>query len=101
MAEVLQVPEQSRFVVKVDGQEAGFLSYEAAGEQTWTLVSTEVDPTYRGQGLAGQLVADAVRVARTEGIRLRPLCPYTVSWFERHPQDQDVLDPSWAPPTDN
>lgn len=52
---------------------------------------TFVEPEYRGQKLAEKLVLNGVELARREGKKIIPLCPYAKKEFERKPEYQDVL----------
>ncbi|WP_306792664.1 GNAT family N-acetyltransferase [Collinsella ureilytica] len=56
-----------------------------------TIDHTCVDPTLRGQGIAGQLMEQALKVIEREGLKVRPTCSYAASWFERHPDRSDLL----------
>ena len=52
---------------------------------------TFVDESLRGQGMAGKLMAAAAEQLRKEGVKVRPTCSYAVSWFEKHPEQADLL----------
>ena len=52
---------------------------------------TFVDDTLRGQGVAGQLLQAAADQIRAEGKRARATCSYAEIWFERHPEEADLL----------
>ena len=52
---------------------------------------TFVDDSLRGQGVAGQLVRAAVDQIRQEGRKARPVCSYAQTWFDRHPEEADLL----------
>lgn len=52
---------------------------------------TFVDSSLRGQGVAGQLLDEAVKALRQEGKKARPVCSYAVAWFEKHPEHSDLL----------
>ena len=54
---------------------------------------TFVDDTLRGQGVAGQLLQAAADQIRAEGKRARATCSYAEIWFERHPEEADLLCP--------
>lgn len=54
---------------------------------------TFVDGSLRGRGVADQLVRAAVEQIRAEGKRARAVCPYAVRWFEKHPEEADLLTP--------
>ncbi len=47
---------------------------------------TFVDPSLRGQGVAGKLVKLAIDKILSEGNKLAATCTYAVTWFERHPE---------------
>ena len=52
---------------------------------------TFVDDSLRGQGVAGQLLRAAVDEVRAQGKQTRTSCWYAAQWFERHPEEQDLL----------
>ena len=52
---------------------------------------TEVDPSLRGTGASGKLVQAAVDWARTEGVKILPLCPFARHVFDKTPEFADVL----------
>ena len=52
---------------------------------------TYVDDSLRGQGVAGQLVRAAVDQIRGEHKQARAVCSYAKAWFERHPEEADLL----------
>ena len=52
-----------------------------------------VDDTLRGQGVAGQLLRAAADQIRAEGKRARATGSYAEIWFERHPEEADLLCP--------
>ena len=52
---------------------------------------TFVDQSLRGQGVAGQLLAAAVRPIRMEGLRAKATCSYAAKWFKEHPDQSDLL----------
>ncbi len=50
-----------------------------------TIDHTFVDPSLRGQGVAGKLVKLAAD-HMAEGNRIAAICSYAVAWFKRHPE---------------
>lgn len=89
--EVVDEPAKSRFEVLVDGQVAGFADYRLLPTKI-VLTHTEVQPEHGGKGLAGRLVKHALEASRDAGLRVVPLCPYVVTYIERHPEYQDLVD---------
>lgn len=55
------------------------------------LVETYTPPQHRGKGVAKALVMKAVGDARTKGLRVVPICSYSVYYFIKHPEERDVL----------
>lgn len=56
-----------------------------------SITRTFVDDSLRGQGVAGQLMEEAISVLRQEQLRVRPICSYAKKWFEQHPEQGDLL----------
>jgi predicted GNAT family acetyltransferase len=52
---------------------------------------TEVDDELRGKNIGYQLVHHMVEYARTNNIKVIPLCPFTNSVFKKKPEYADVL----------
>ena len=44
-----------------------------------------------GQGVAGQLMEAAVEKLRADNMEVRPICSYAKTWFEKHPEEADLL----------
>lgn len=53
---------------------------------------TFVDPSLEGRGVAGQLLQAVADALRAEGRKARPTCSYAVRWFEKHPEQRDLLE---------
>ena len=84
--------EKNRFVLLNDeAKEIGEMTWSDAGPDIMIIDHTFVEPEYRGQKLAEKLVLNGVELARREGKKIIPLCPYAKKEFERTPEYQDVL----------
>ena len=84
--------EKNRFVLLNDeANEIGEMTWSDAGPDIMIIDHTFVEPEYRGQKLAEKLVLNVVELARREGKKIIPLCPYAKKEFERKPEYQDVL----------
>ncbi len=53
---------------------------------------TFVDPSLRGQGVAGQLVQAAAEALKEENCKIYPTCSYARRWFEEHPEYGELLE---------
>ncbi|HFX3738898.1 TPA: GNAT family N-acetyltransferase [Enterococcus faecium] len=72
-------------------QEIGEMTWSDTGPDIMIIDHTFVDPAYRGQKLAEKLVYTGVELARRDGKKIIPLCPYAKKEFEKKPEYQDVL----------
>jgi hypothetical protein len=79
----------SRFEAEFGGGVA-LAAYRRQGGELW-LTHTEVPPAWQGRGLAGQVVQAALDWARTEGLKVRPLCSYVAAYMRRHAETHDLL----------
>ena len=52
---------------------------------------TFVDPSLRGQGAAGRLLELTAKELRATGRKAVLSCSYAVKWFEKHPDEADLL----------
>ncbi len=85
-------PDESRYVVLVDGEIGGMLGYtRVADGTTLDLVHTVILPSHRGQGLAGELAAQALDDIRARGERAIASCSFLKGWLPDHPQYQDLF----------
>ena len=67
------------------------MTWSDAGPDIMIIDHTFVDPAYRGQKLDEKLVYTGVELARRDGKKIIPLCPYAKKEFEKKPEYQDVL----------
>jgi predicted GNAT family acetyltransferase len=93
--QVTDNPDESRFEARVDGELAGFAAYEAADDLI-IFTHTEVDDAFEGRGVGSALARGALDAVRADGRRkVLPRCPFVRSWIEKHPDYQDLVDPSF------
>ncbi|MEU6385863.1 GNAT family N-acetyltransferase [Streptomyces bauhiniae] len=57
-------------------------------------VHTIVEPAHEGKGIAASLARELYALAAREGVAVAPLCPYVVSWAERHPDEAPAAGPA-------
>jgi len=89
---VTDAPERQRYEARLidTGELAALISYQSS--ETWiTLLHTEVQAGFEGQGVGSQIVQGALDDARARGLKVIPKCPFVVHWLERHPEQYDVL----------
>ena len=81
--------EQSRFELAI-GSQVVFARYARRGS-TLVIPYVEAPIPLRGTGAASQLMTGVMEIARTEGLKVRPLCGYAAAWIRRHRQYHDLL----------
>ncbi len=94
--EVVDVPDESRFVVRHEGAEAE-LVYERDGHRL-ALVHTGVPEALGGKGIGGRLVAAAADRARAEDLTLVPWCPFARRWLRDHADATEGVAVDWDTP---
>lgn len=75
-------PAKSRYELDVDGLLA-FADYQRSGHRL-VIPHVEADPALRGGGAAGRLMAKVAETARSEGMKIVPLCGYAAAWLKRN-----------------
>ncbi|MER8032459.1 GNAT family N-acetyltransferase [Streptomyces bauhiniae] len=78
------------------GEVVGHIEYFVLDSPARALVPvhTIVEPAHEGKGIAGSLARELYALAGREGVAVAPLCPYVVSWAERHPDEAPAADPA-------
>jgi predicted GNAT family acetyltransferase len=89
--EVTDNPALSRYEVHVDGVRAGVAEYRLEGAVA-TVDHIEVASEQRGRGVASALAGGVLADLRRRGLRVRPRCPFLISYLARHPDEHDLLD---------
>ncbi len=67
------------------------VTFPKTGDNTVDINHTFVDDSLRGQGVAGKLLELAAKELRATGRKAFLSCSYAVKWFEKHPEETDLL----------
>jgi hypothetical protein len=70
------------------------MTYSKTEKDILTIDHTDVDESLRGQGVNRLLLDIIVAMARRQGKKIIPLCPYAKSVFDKEPALRDVLNGS-------
>jgi uncharacterized protein len=84
-AEVVDVPEESRYELHLGDRRIGLAAYRRHGERI-AFTHTEVDSACEGRGFGSKLVHEALDDARRQGLAIVPLCSFVARFVERHPE---------------
>ncbi|MFO7300415.1 MAG: GNAT family N-acetyltransferase [Actinomycetes bacterium] len=88
---VRDVPEESVFVIEVDGRRAGRVDYRIDGDRM-VFTHTEVSEEFSGRGLAGKLAKHALDDAVERGLVIVPRCPFIAAYAKRHEEYEGFLE---------
>lgn len=80
---------ESRYELEVEGETA--IAAYTSRDGALVFTHTEVPEALEGQGVASRLVKGALEDARARGLKVVPLCAFVAAYFERHPEEQDLL----------
>ncbi len=83
-ADVVHLPEQSRFELAGAPEPAVLLYEKGAGEVA--LLHTIVPAEMEGNGVGSRLAEAAVGWARSEQLEVVPVCSFVQAWLQRHPE---------------
>jgi predicted GNAT family acetyltransferase len=87
--QVLDNTAEQRYEMTLEGGTA-FIDYTVAGNVR-TLTHAEVPVALRGGGVAVRLTGGALQLARSQGVKIVPRCPYVITFMQRHPEFNDLL----------
>lgn len=88
---VTHSPEQERYVLTVDGEQAGYLDYVDETDVR-LLTHTVVDAEFGGKGYAAVLTKAALDDVRHSGKKGRAVCSYVASYVTKHPEYASVVE---------
>ena len=92
MTEVRDNEAESRFELDVGGTTA-FASYRRQGRLI-TFTHTVVPEALEGQGIGTRLIAGALEMVRSDGLKAVPVCAFVRHYFDTHPETRDLLESS-------
>jgi predicted GNAT family acetyltransferase len=87
---VIHNPDENRYEIHVDGIYAGFTQAFEDGDVV-TFPHTVIFDQFEGQGLASELVTEALDDIRVRGKLVIATCPYVARFIDKHPDYKDLL----------
>lgn len=87
--EVVNNREAKRYELEVEGGLAIAEYRLRPGRISFT--HTEVPDALAGRGIGKRLVKAALDDARTQGLKVVPICPFVKHYIDTHPEEQDLL----------
>jgi hypothetical protein len=83
--------KKGAFYIEQDGEWVAEMTYTRAGDERIIIDHTEVDESLQGQGIGEQLVAEGVKFARDNHLKITVTCPFVKKVMNETPEFQDVL----------
>lgn len=82
--EIIHNQSENCFEVTIDNMRSivGYCLVEGEMHVTHTMVPKELS----GQGIAAALTKELLQYAQQQQLRIKPICPYTKAYLERHPE---------------
>ena len=80
---------RNRFELEENG-ELAFANYRRNGD-VFTIPHVEAAMALRGKGTAGRLMDGIAAFARSRHYKIRPTCTYSIAWFRRHPEQNELI----------
>jgi uncharacterized protein len=90
-AVVVDVPEASRYELRLGDRVVGFAEYRLRPGGRLVLAHTEIDEECEGRGFGSRLAAGVLEDVRRKGLDVRPLCPFIARYIELHPEYHDLV----------
>jgi uncharacterized protein len=90
-AVVVDVPEGSRYELRLGDRVVGFAEYRMRPAGRVVLAHTEIDEECEGRGFGSRLVAGVLEDIRRKGLDVTPLCPFVARYIELHPEHHDLV----------
>ena len=85
------IGHKGMFYVVEDENILAEMTYNMPADDKMIIEHTQVDDELRGQNVGFQLVTAAVEYARTNNLKVIPLCPFANSVFRKKLDFRDVL----------
>jgi len=80
--------ERHRFELDADGHVA-FSNYKRA-DSILAILHTKVPKALEGRGMGSALIRGVLDIARSQGLKVNPVCPFAKAYIERHPEYADL-----------
>ena len=87
-------PARHRFEIDLGDGEFAFAMYNLLPGAI-RFYHTVVPESHGGQGLGTALIRAGLGAARERGLKVIPVCPFFRAYLNKHPDEQDIVDPDY------
>lgn len=92
-ADIRDNPDAKRYELPI-GDQIAVVTYNLS-EPNLMITETLVPQALGGQGIASRLARHVIADARARGLLILPVCPFFSAYFQKHPDDADVVHPTY------
>ena len=92
-ADIRDNPDANRYELPI-GAQIAVVTYNLS-EPNLMITETLVPQALEGQGIASRLARHVISDARARGLVILPVCPFFSAYFQKHPDDADVVHPTY------
>ena len=92
-ADIRDNPDAKRYELPI-GDKIAVVTYNLS-EPNLMITETLVPQALEGQGIATRLARHVIADARARGLLILPVCPFFSAYFQKHPDDADVVHPTY------
>lgn len=82
--------QNNKFYIRCDNLDLGYIEF-LEKDHVISINKVVVGESFRGQGIAGKLMEQIVNIADEKNKKIRPICSFAVSWFEKNKNFRHVL----------
>jgi uncharacterized protein len=79
------------FYIEEGGETVAEIVYSKASNNVIIIEHTEVDEELQGRNIGFELVHKTVDYARSQGLKISPVCPFAKAVFDKRADFKDVL----------
>ncbi len=80
-----------KFFIEETGKNIALMTYKKSGKNKITIDHTEVDDSLQGEGIGKDLVAEGVKFARANNLKIIAQCSFAAKVIDENIEFQDVL----------
>ena len=82
--------KDNALIIKIDPKASASVMFHTEGGKIY-LDSTYTPHAHRGKGIGGQLMQGTIDYAKKKGLKIVPVCSFSVEYFKKHSEYANLL----------